>query len=179
MIRVHRGGEDLGYLSQDFATECVKKGILSSDDWAFCDGLTDWVCLGELLGIEANQKNNLPPILPVQTIPLPLSSSKTPPITGRTLKQNGNPVIFVALGAFGIFIFCLFIFLLSAPQTNYQKDSSLNDKSSNTPSSSGVAYYETQIREGILVVEPNHKFTTGEEAQIHYTAEQENKLHPR
>jgi hypothetical protein len=52
MIHVSRDGQLLGVLAQEFATQALLRGLLRADDFAWTDGLADWMPLGELLGAE-------------------------------------------------------------------------------------------------------------------------------
>jgi hypothetical protein len=53
LIHVCRDGQLLGAFVPEFATQALFKGLLHSDDPAWTDGLTDWIPLGELLGVES------------------------------------------------------------------------------------------------------------------------------
>lgn len=63
LILVNRDGQDLGYFSLEVLREDLSKGILRPDDWAFCDGLTDWVKLEDMVRLKAQ--------------PIPLMSQST------------------------------------------------------------------------------------------------------
>jgi hypothetical protein len=53
MIHVSRDGQLLGMFEQQIATQCLLKDVLHADDLAWTDGLTEWIPLNELLGVEA------------------------------------------------------------------------------------------------------------------------------
>ena len=53
MIHVSRDGQLLGMFLQELATDCLLKDVLRSDDLAWTDGLTEWIPLRDLLGVDA------------------------------------------------------------------------------------------------------------------------------
>ena len=86
LIRVHRDEKDIGFFTRETAIESLRAGILRSDDWAFCEGLSDWIFLGHLLEDWAEFQfiTVTPPPLPILVSPPPLP----PPLPSKIYQQQ-------------------------------------------------------------------------------------------
>ena len=118
LIRVHRDQKDVGYFTPKVALECLQTGILRPDDWAFCQGLSDWMYLGRLLkthdvGAEPTAtaaippKLPIPPLLPVQPPSMARSATAPQPYLSQNAKPKRSNGVWVALMVgLAIFVLC-------------------------------------------------------------------------
>ena len=110
LIRVHRDEKDIGFFTREIALESIRAGILRSDDWAFCEGLSDWVFLGDLLANWADFQfvSVTPPPLPILASPPPLPQpSRILPKTSGRPNQNAkrtNPIALACVVGLGAFV---------------------------------------------------------------------------
>ncbi len=109
LIRVHRNEKDVGYFTRETARECLRNGVLRFDDWAYCEGLNDWVLLSQLIDVNdtiiTQHPALLPPPLPVAKPP-PLPSQRPPilPEKRRVAHKSKLVPTLVVIGAIGCFV---------------------------------------------------------------------------
>lgn len=105
LIRIHRDEKDVGYFTPETAIECLKSGILREDDWAYCDGLRDWMYLGQLLGV-SDFSSTPPPILKPPPLPALAASQSVPPAIPNAQRPIANKRAITAI-LVGGFVVCL------------------------------------------------------------------------
>lgn len=88
-IYIHRADEDFGPYSAETARDFIEKGIFHSSDYGWCDGLTEWKPVGELLG-PAPEKVAAPS-LPVPPSTVPVAQAYVPSYQSTVLRSARRP----------------------------------------------------------------------------------------
>jgi hypothetical protein len=116
-IRVHRNNKDVGYFTPETARQSLQSGVLRADDWAFCDGLSDWTPLAVLLGQFGIAPASSPIVRPrpVVLTPSPLPRQALPVLPSHTLAHRPGTVAIVTAAVVGLWLLALvYLFNLNA-----------------------------------------------------------------
>jgi Zn-dependent protease len=101
-LYINKNGEQLGPYSLEEAQRLLRSGTLTETDWAWCDGLPDWVALRQIPGFAASPQASPPPPVPTAT-PVAYDAYKAapPPAEKKSLLQKiGTGIAAVGYAAF-------------------------------------------------------------------------------